>query len=369
MKKILFLIHDLGPGGAEKVLVNLVNNMDHTKFDITVMALFGGGVNRQFLDERVHYKEIYPKTIPGNSHVMKLASPRSLHRKYIKEHYDIEVAYLEGPSARIIAGCEDSKTRTVAWIHCTMHNEKEATVGFRNFTEADSLYRSFDTRVFVSENVKKAFLDVINDSGDNRVIYNVIQSDMIRQLAEQPVNEEVFANSAFKICTAGKIVSVKGIDRLAGIHNRLIRNGYQVETYILGTGPQQAEIEQFIKENELQDSFHFMGYQTNPYKYMKACDLFVCSSWSEGFSTAVTESLIVGTPVITTDVSGMRELLGNSEFGLITDNSEDALFAGIKKLLEDRDLFEKYRFCAVVRGARFSTENTVHVAERMFEEI
>ena len=72
--------------------------------------------------------------------------------------------------------------------------------------------------MFVSEDVKKAFLDVINDSGDNRVIYNVIQSDMIRQLAEQPVNEEVFANSAFKICTAGKIVPVKGIDRLAGIH-------------------------------------------------------------------------------------------------------------------------------------------------------
>ena len=50
MKKILFLIHDLGQGGAEKVLVNLVNNMDHTKFDITVMTLFDHGENRQFLE-------------------------------------------------------------------------------------------------------------------------------------------------------------------------------------------------------------------------------------------------------------------------------------------------------------------------------
>ena len=49
MKKILFLIHDLGQGGAEKVLVNLVNNMDREKFDITVMSLFDVGVNRQFL--------------------------------------------------------------------------------------------------------------------------------------------------------------------------------------------------------------------------------------------------------------------------------------------------------------------------------
>ena len=53
MKKILFLIHDLGHGGAEKVLVNLVNNMDPTQFDITVMALFGGGVNEQFLKPHI----------------------------------------------------------------------------------------------------------------------------------------------------------------------------------------------------------------------------------------------------------------------------------------------------------------------------
>ena len=49
MIKILFLIHDLGPGGAEKVLVNLVNNMDRTKFDVSLVALFGGGINEQFL--------------------------------------------------------------------------------------------------------------------------------------------------------------------------------------------------------------------------------------------------------------------------------------------------------------------------------
>ena len=52
-KRVLFLIHDLGHGGAEKVLVNLVNNMDRNKFDITVMALFGGGVNEQFLKPEI----------------------------------------------------------------------------------------------------------------------------------------------------------------------------------------------------------------------------------------------------------------------------------------------------------------------------
>ena len=87
MKKILFLIHDLGQGGAEKVLVNLVNNMDRAKFDITIMALFGGGVNEQFLASGIRLINCYSKAVPGNSRLMKLLTPRQLFHRYIKDHY------------------------------------------------------------------------------------------------------------------------------------------------------------------------------------------------------------------------------------------------------------------------------------------
>ena len=60
------MIHDLGQGGAEKVLVNLVNNMDQAKFDITVMTLFDVGVNRQFLKEGITYKSCFSKVFPLN---------------------------------------------------------------------------------------------------------------------------------------------------------------------------------------------------------------------------------------------------------------------------------------------------------------
>ena len=109
--KILFLIHDLGQGGAEKVLINLVNNMDQNRFDITITALFGGGVNEQLLSPRVKYNYIWKKAYPGNSRIMKLLSPKQLHNMCVKEVYDIEVSYLEGPSARIIAGCPNMETR------------------------------------------------------------------------------------------------------------------------------------------------------------------------------------------------------------------------------------------------------------------
>ena len=73
--KILFLIHDLMHGGAEKVLLNLVNNMDHEKFDITVQTLFDVGVNKQFLSDKVHYITCYKKMFRGNTKYFKLFSP------------------------------------------------------------------------------------------------------------------------------------------------------------------------------------------------------------------------------------------------------------------------------------------------------
>ena len=124
-------------------------------------------------------------------------------------------------------------------------------------------------------------------------------------------------------------------------------------------------MEEYIGQNDLYDSVTLLGYKTNPYKYVSKCDLFVCASFAEGFSTAATEALIVSTPVCTVEVSGMREMLGDSRYGLITENSEEALYKGIKSLLDDPDLLEHYRRQAVVRGKDFSTENTVKAVENM----
>lgn len=109
--KILFVIHDLSVGGAEKVLINLVNNMDYLKFDVTVLALFDEGVNKQFLNSKIKYRYAFRHAIRGNSHYMKLLSPKQLYRWLVSDEYDIVISYLEGPSARIVAGCPKTKRR------------------------------------------------------------------------------------------------------------------------------------------------------------------------------------------------------------------------------------------------------------------
>ena len=118
MIKVLFFIHDLMHGGAEKVLVNLVNNMDKKKFDITVLCLFDEGVNKKYLNDDIHYKYVFKNTFRGNTIFLKLFSPKTLYKKMIKDEYDIVISYLEGSCTRIIAGA-DNDLKKIAWVHAT----------------------------------------------------------------------------------------------------------------------------------------------------------------------------------------------------------------------------------------------------------
>jgi glycosyltransferase involved in cell wall biosynthesis len=150
------------------------------------------------------------------------------------------------------------------------------------------------------------------------------------------------------------------------IQKRLVEEGYTSHFLALGEGELRPMLEKYIRDNSMDDYATLLGYQTNPYKYVAKCDLFVCASLSEGFSTAATESLIVGTPVCTVEVSGMKEMLGeNNEWGIVTENDEEALYQGIKRLLDDPALLAYYKEKAAQRGKTFSTENTVRAVENM----
>lgn len=362
--KVLFLIHDLGQGGAEKVLVNLVNNMDITKFEISVIALFGGGVNEQFLRSEIRYHSIFSKMFPGNSHVMKIFSPQFLHKWFIKDKYDIEISYLEGPSARIISGCPNA-AKLISWIHVEQHSMKNLAFAFKTDKEALQCYNRFNKTICVSEFVKNDFCSITNYKGDSMVLYNTIESDKIKEEAEEKV-ELLYKDGKIRLVAVGTLKESKGYGRLLKIVKRLLVEDYPVHLYILGEGPMRSDIEQYIRVNNMDNDVTLLGYQTNPYKYVSNCDLFICASFAEGFSTAVTEALILGTPVCTVDVSGMRELLGdNNEYGIVTGNCEEALYIGIKELLDDKKLLKHYKQQAQCRGNKFETRSTVAAVEKM----
>lgn len=367
MKKILFLIHDLGQGGAEKVLVNLVNNLDRSKFNISVTALFGGGINEQFLKSDIHYRCVWRKNIPANSKLMKLLTPKQLHKICVKEKYDIEISYLEGPCARIISGCDNEETKLVTWIHGAQHTMKNLAGSFRSEKEARDCYKRFHQIVCVSEIVKNDFVKILDFEKPCSVLYNTVESKVIMEKSKE-FADRIIDDGKFKLIAVGTLKKIKGYERLFRIVKRLHCENISIMLYVLGNGPDEEKLKTIIKKENLEDCIIMLGYDTNPYKYVSKCDLFVCSSYSEGFSTAATEALIVGTPVCTVEVSGMKELLGShNEYGIVVDNDEEALYQGIKDLVLNQEKLLFYRRKAYERGKKFSTEDTVNAVGKMLQ--
>ena len=371
MKKILFAIPTLGGGGAERVLVNLVNSLDKSKYEITVFSLFDGGVNKQYLNSNIRYKSFFKKLFRGNIHLLKLFSSNLLYKLLIKDEFDIAISYLEGPTTRIISGCPFTRTKLINWVHIEIHDKKMLLQSYRSYSELIRSYKKFNRTVFVSMTAKIAFDKSFPDINTNKeVIYNTVDYSKIISNADEPISDLEIDNDKINLVSVGRYTHQKGYERLLMIIKELANQEKNVHLYLIGKGELEDEYIKIIKEQNLERYVTLVGFKTNPYKYVKSCDLFVCSSYSEGFSTAVTESLIVGTPVVTTLCSGMEELLGyNNEYGIITDNNDDALYEGIKSLVEDLDLLKKYREKATERGNQLCNENNAIKVEKLLDNL
>lgn len=372
MINILFFIPSLGGGGAEKVLVNLVNEMDKKRFSITVMTLFDIGENKQYLNSSIEYKYIFKKIFHGNIHLLKLFSPEFLFMKMIGNEYDIIISYLEGPTTRIVAGCSNPNTNILNWVHSEFENTNDLVRSYRNLKELKACYKKYDGTVFVSETAKSAFAKSMPEIQRNlNVLYNTVDTNLIRKRSEETVTDIVFNPEKINLISVGRFIKPKGFERLIKIISKLIHNDrMNIHLNLLGQGSLEQKYKSLIKEYKVESHITLLGYKENPYKYVKNSDLFVCSSYYEGYSTAVTESLIVETPVITTLCSGMQELLGyNNEYGIVVQNNDEALYEGLRQILMNRNKLTALKEKAIERSNYFQTETTVQEVEKYFFNI
>lgn len=349
--KILFFIEELRAGGAEKVLCNLVNEMDQSKFDITVQTLWKADAVR-YLKPGIRYRYCYANQSRLNSYRSRLEAAAGLtYSLHIKDDYDIEVAYLECGATKIMAGSTNRRAKKIAWVHCDLSLKMKDPKAFAE--KAAKWYEKYDRVVCVSQNVKDSFDRLFGIPEKSSVLYNTVDDAVIRRKSDElpPDFPEKHRLTAVSV---GRLAPEKQFDLLLRVHNRLLEEGLLHDLWIVGEGSERVLLESSITDNGLSDSVKLLGFHANPYPFMKAADLLVCSSRYEGFSTFVTEGMILGKPVVTTDCSGMRELLGNSEYGLITENSEDGLLNGMRRMLTDSDLRAGYAACAASRGRDFS---------------
>lgn len=279
----------------------------------------------------------------------------------IRGTYDLQIAYLEFGPTKVLSA-SGSKARKVAWVHCDL----EKTTG-----DADALvrtcapwYRKFDHVVCVSENVRESFCRLFPDAPPSSVLYNINDEREILQKADAfPVP----ASDMPTLCAVGRLTRQKNFSHLIRSCAKLKSLPFRLQ--IIGEGEERPMLEALIAETGMADRVELLGWQSNPYPYMKAADVIVCSSLFEGLSTVVTEALILGKAVVTTPCTGMTELLGSSEHGLIADGSSDGLYRALRRMLTEPQLLQHYAAAAERRGRDFRRAELVRKTEAFFTEL
>lgn len=360
MIKVLFLIDSLTGGGAEKVLQTLVNNLDQNRFQITVQTIDHTDPG-DFLSPGIRYKSINRALTPLGKRIFSCwlrlcAQLKWIYPLYIRGNYDVEVAYLECGPTKFLWGSSMRDILKLAWVHCDLHRRGiPATARLRR------IYQSYDRVVCVSESVRESFVRVFGSEPPACVLHNVNDEILIRTRAEAFVPS---MPDVFTFVCVGRLSKEKGLDRLLQACAQLEKMGEVFRLLILGDGPEREKLRTLRNQLRLENHITFLGYQENPYPYMKAADCILCSSYYEGMSTVVTEALILGKPVLTTRCAGMEELLGDSEYGLIVENSSGGIFRGMHTFLANPSLCQHYSNAAAQRSHLFSKTAIVEQTEQ-----
>ncbi len=371
MVKILFFIERLSIdgtiGGAEKVLCNLVNHMDPKKYDVTVHTVFPDKA-AYMLKKNICFKSIFKHDMRLFQWIYRLETALGLtYILHLKSEYDIEIAFLEFGATKVMAASTNKNAKKLAWVHCDLEDAIIDKNKFRKKTR--TYYRNMNKVVCVSEKAKNSFFEIFGNAYETVVLHNVVDDEEIKRKAlyELPGNIE---KRKITLLAVGRLSPPKNYIRLLKAVNKLIKDGFDFDLWIVGEGTERKSLETYIKENQLSHVVKLWGFQKNPYPFMQRADLLVCSSNYEGYSTFVTEGLILGKPIITTECSGMRELLGDSEFGLIVPNNDDAFYEGLKKILSDsaKTLYRMNRQ-AMKRSDDFKIDKLVSDVDAFFDQI
>ncbi|MEJ8741100.1 glycosyltransferase [Phocaeicola sp. HCN-6420] len=374
--KLLFLIESLSGGGAEKVLSVLLKHIDKTKFDITLCTIVDTGIYAAEVRKYVNYTSVLgnpqKKGLLGKILykilyllIYRILPSQLIYTLFIPKGNDIEIAFVEGFCTKILSHSTNKKAQKIAWVHTDLINNHWITSVYKNEEEEKQSYQKYDKIIGVSNTATNA-INRLYSINNAITLYNPIENDNIIKRANEFISLPPKTQS-IRIVTVGRFVPQKAYDRLLRVINRLYENGYPIELWILGDGEQRPILEEYIHTHSLNEIVTLWGFQKNPYPYLKHSDIFVCSSVSEGYSTAVTEALILELPVITTACSGMDELLLNGKCGLITENSESGLYEGIKHVLDNTNLLASYKQNILKHQERFLLSNQMTQIENLFK--
>ena len=358
-KKILFIHECLRGGGAEKVLVDILNNFDFQKYEVSLILLDSEGVYNDKITSNVTISYLTsPKELIMLGYLQKyklwFLADSFLKRRLLKvigdTKFDTCISFMEGISTRCHNLILTNIKKNISWVHTDLSLNNWCLSSFRSLAEQSSIYLKMDQIVVVSDGANESFKKIFPNA-NSQVIYNLIDERQIREKAKA----KLFVKRRFTVCSVGRLIDLKRQDRIIDVADLCKTRGLDIDFIILGQGPLFDTLKSSIKKRNLEDNVHLLGFQSNPYAFINSSDVFLLTSDSEGYPLVVCESLCLGKPIISTDVTGPHELLRGG-YGILTTKDTKDIFAAIKSLYDDNDKLLYYSGMSIEKSKIFDIQ-------------
>jgi glycosyltransferase involved in cell wall biosynthesis len=367
LKKILCAIPQITGGGAERFLITFLQYVDRSKYDISVVLVKkGGGFDHEIPDDvSVHIltEQNVSSTILAPFGPLRYVPGLA---KLLRENQpDAIISFGSLFNGAVALAADLSKYRQPVLLIEAVHESSEISRHhfFGKWLRTLFLrwtYPLASKVIAVSSDVAVDLAKNFGISQNIETIYYGIDLENIQSLAQEQINHAWFSEPRqYKVIVAcGRLVEQKGFNILVEAMSNVTDD---IKLILIGEGEKRAELENQIKQLQLDTRIELVGYKRNPFCYMSKADAFIMPSLWEGFGIILVEALAVGIPVISSDCpSGPRMILKDGECGiLVPTGNPHALADSINKLLSTNELRASLQISAKERSEDFSAKSSV----------
>lgn len=353
-KKILFVNDEMTMGGVARILCTLLKLTDRNKYEIDLLVLHKRGELLKEIPSDINIisgssffntvdiplKECGINNIFSKIRLIFLMKTGKIKGKIIKErkkilhkHYDIEFSAKEG-FCTIFTAYGDSDKK-INWVQTDYKVNNFASHHMNLMKDA---LKYVYMNIACSKQVEDSFKDVFNVN-NTCIINNPIDEERIKNMSLEPCDYETKGNK-INLITVARFHPQKGLDRLI---KAFAKNKDYYRLTIVGDGALRNELYNLSKSLDVFEDINWTGILDNPYGYIRKSDLFVMTSLYEGYPTIVPEALISGTPVLTTDVAGVKEQITSLECGFVVDNDQESIEKKLDELKDKKELLLEYK--------------------------
>lgn len=399
--RIFIAMHYMEIGGAETALVGLLNALDPARVDVDLFLYDHRGEMMQFIPEWINLLPQIPKysvlerpivelvkrgfwgiaaarlwakwlsqkaykrsgsTLENNGGLDKMSKCTTPLLPKINQSvtYDLAISFLT--PHRIVAEKVKAKKK-IAWIH---------TDYTRVWVDAEDelkVWQKYDYVASISGDVTNTFLQVFPSLAPKIVeIENILSPSFVRKRAElQDVDKEIRHEGAITLLSVGRFSDAKNYDNVPDICKRLINETkLNIKWYIIGYGGDEALIRKKIKEAGMEEHVILLGKRSNPYPYIKACDIYVQPSRYEGKSVTVREAQMLCKPVVVTNYPTAPSQIRSGIDGVIVPMDNEGCAHGLAEVICDKPLQE--RIIAHLKTHDYGNESEVEKIYTLINE-